>query len=110
MQGEVREFQLVGAPEKAEASPCVPRGSEGVQRALTVPQPRRLSLFEPCSDAREALNRYLALPFAGSVKTIEGIKAYYTGMRGDPRFVETNEPAYDGLRKAGMPEGEQKTN
>jgi hypothetical protein len=29
---------------------------------------------------------------------------------GDARFVETNERMYDGLRKAGMPEGEPKTN
>jgi hypothetical protein len=31
-------------------------------------------------------------------------------MRGDPRFVQMNERAYDGPRKAGMPEGEAKSN
>jgi tetratricopeptide (TPR) repeat protein len=62
------------------------------------------------TEAREALKRYLALPFTGPVKTIAAIKAYYTGMRGDPRFVQMNERAYDGLRKAGMPEGDNGTN
>jgi hypothetical protein len=59
------------------------------------------------AEAREALQNYLALPFPGPVKTIAGIKAYYTGMRSDPRFVQMNERAYDGLRKAGMPEGDK---
>ena len=62
------------------------------------------------TEAREALQSYLALPFAGQLKTIAGIKAYYTGMRGDPRFVQMNERAYEGLRKAGMPEGDNGTN
>jgi TolB-like protein/Flp pilus assembly protein TadD len=69
-----------------------------------------LALTGHDTDAREALQRYLALPFTGSVKTIAAIRAYYSGMRGDPRFVQMNERAYDGLRKAGMPEGEAKTN
>jgi hypothetical protein len=29
---------------------------------------------------------------------------------GDPRFLEMNERTYEGLREAGMPEGEAKTN
>ena len=49
--------------------------------------------------------RYLALPSAGPLKTIAAWKAYYSAQRGDPRFVEMNERLYDGLRKAGMPEG-----
>ena len=63
-----------------------------------------LALAGQDAEAREALQRYLALPFTGPVKTIAAIKAYYSGMRGDPRFVEMSERSYDGLRKAGMPE------
>jgi TolB-like protein/Flp pilus assembly protein TadD len=69
-----------------------------------------LALTGHDTEAREALQHYLALPFTGPVKTIAAIRAYYSGMRGDPRFVQMNERAYDGLRKAGMPEGEAKTN
>jgi TolB-like protein/tetratricopeptide (TPR) repeat protein len=69
-----------------------------------------LALAGNDAEAREALQRYLALPFTGPVKTIAAIRAYYTGMRGDPRFVQMNERAYDGLRKAGMPEGDNGTN
>ena len=56
------------------------------------------------ADAREALQRYLALPSAGPLKTIAAWKAFYSEQHGDPRFVERNERQYDGLRKAGMPE------
>ncbi len=63
-----------------------------------------LALAGRDAEAREALQRYLALPFTGPVKTIAAIKAYYSGMRGDARFIEMNQRAYEGLRKAGMPE------
>jgi hypothetical protein len=62
------------------------------------------------TEAREALQRYLALPSTGPLKTIAAFKAYYSPQRGDPPRVEMNERIYEGLRKAGMPEGEQKTN
>ena len=62
------------------------------------------------TDAREALKRYLALPSIGSLKTIAAFKAYFSGQGGRPPRVEANERIYDGLRKAGMPEGEAKTN
>ncbi len=55
-------------------------------------------------EAREALQRYLALPSTGPLKTIAAWKAYYSAQRGDPPRVEFNERTYDGLRKAGMPE------
>ena len=62
------------------------------------------------TDAREALKRYLALPSIGQLSTIAAFKAYFSAQGGDPTRVEVNERAYDGLRKAGMPEGEAKTN
>ena len=63
-----------------------------------------LALTGHDAEAREALQRYLALPSTGPLKTIAAWKAYYFSP------VEANERIYDGLRKAGMPEGEAKTN
>jgi len=60
------------------------------------------------TEAREALQRYLALPSTGGLKTIAAIKAYYNSQApkqgGDSSFLEVSERTYDGLRKAGMPE------
>jgi len=56
------------------------------------------------AEAREALQRYLALPSTGPLKTIAAFKAYYSAQGGDPPRAEANERVYDGLRKAGMPE------
>ena len=56
------------------------------------------------TEAREALQRYLALPSTGPFKTIAAFKAYYSAQGGGPPRVEMNERVYDGLRKAGMPE------
>ena len=68
-----------------------------------------LALTDHDAEAREALQRYLALPSSGPLKTIAAWKAYYkskvSDQHGDPRFFEINEWTYDGLRKAGMPEG-----
>ena len=55
-------------------------------------------------EAREALQRYVALPTSGQLRTVAAWKARNGPMGGDPRFVEMNERLYDGLRKAGMPE------
>jgi adenylate cyclase len=67
-----------------------------------------LALTDNDAEAREALQRYLALPSTGSLKTIAAWKAFYKSkvseQHGDPRFFEINERTYDGLRKAGMPE------
>jgi tetratricopeptide (TPR) repeat protein len=60
-----------------------------------------LALSGHDTEAREAMQSYGALPFPEPVKTIAGIKAYYTGMRGDPRFVQMNEQAYDACAKQG---------
>ncbi len=62
------------------------------------------------TDAREALKRYLALPSIGQLATIAAFKAYFSAQGGGPAAVEVGERIYDGLRKAGMPEGEAKTN
>ena len=62
------------------------------------------------AEAREALQRYLALPSTGPLKTIAAFKAYFSAQGSSPPRVEANERIYDGLRKAGMPEGEAKTN
>jgi adenylate cyclase len=56
------------------------------------------------AEAHEALQRYLALPSAGPLKTIAAWKALTEAQHGDPRFVEAHERMYDGLREAGMPE------
>jgi hypothetical protein len=53
-------------------------------------------------------------PPPGGLKTIAAFKAYYNSQSpkqgGDSSFLEMDERLYDGLRKAGMPEGEAKTN
>jgi adenylate cyclase len=57
------------------------------------------------AEAHDALQNYLASVPSGP-KTIAAWKAFaalYTGMR-NPRFLETWDRYYDGLRKAGMPE------
>ena len=63
-----------------------------------------LALAGHDAEAREALQRYLALPSTGPLKTIAAWKAYYSAQGGGPARVESNERTYDGLRKAGMPE------
>jgi hypothetical protein len=55
-------------------------------------------------EAHEALQRYLALPSTGPLKTIAAWKAYFSAQGGGPARIETNERIYEGLRKAGMPE------
>ena len=56
------------------------------------------------AEAREALQRYLALPSSGPLKTIAAFKAYFSAQGGGPARVAANERIYEGLRKAGMPE------
>jgi tetratricopeptide (TPR) repeat protein len=55
------------------------------------------------ADAREALQRYLALPYSARLRTIAALKAYNARFT-DANSVESQERTYDGLRKAGMPE------
>jgi adenylate cyclase len=61
-----------------------------------------LALTDHDAEAREALQRYLALPSTGPLKTIAACKAYLESQHWLPR--EVGERTYDGLRKAGMPE------
>ncbi len=64
-----------------------------------------LALTDHDAEAREALQRYLALPSAGPLRTIAAWKAYLSPVSDrDPRFLELNERTFEGLRKAGMPE------
>jgi adenylate cyclase len=57
------------------------------------------------AEAREALQRYLALPSAGPLKTITAWKNHFINERHvDPRLVDRDERTLAGLRKAGMPE------
>ena len=67
-----------------------------------------LALADHDAEAREALQRYLALPSTGPLRTIAACKAQLESRHGVPR--EVRERTYDGLRKAGMPEGAAKTN
>ena len=60
-----------------------------------------LALTEHGAEAREALQRYLALPSSGP-KTIAACKAHIEFQHWLPAGV--SERMYDGLRKAGMPE------
>ena len=64
-----------------------------------------LALTGHDAEAREALQRYLALPSTGPLRTIAALKALLlrTGRRSTPAS-RSNERVYDGLRKAGMPE------
>jgi hypothetical protein len=66
-----------------------------------------LALTDHDAEAREALQRYLSLPTTGP-KTIAAVKAHDESQHWVPR--EMGDRMYDGLRKAGMPEGEAKTN
>ncbi len=66
-----------------------------------------LALTDRDAEAREALQRYLALPSTGPLRTIAAWTAHQMSVvpqqGGDPRYLESNERVYDGLRKAGMP-------
>jgi tetratricopeptide (TPR) repeat protein len=67
-----------------------------------------LALTGRDTQARESLQRYLALSSIGPLKTIAALKAHLESQHWLPD--EANERIYDGLRKAGMPEGDKPTN
>ena len=60
------------------------------------------------AEAREALQRYLALTASGKLRTIAAWRAYYEARvdehHKDPRVLDSHDRAIEGLRKAGMPE------
>ena len=59
------------------------------------------------AEAREALERYVALPLT-EPKTMVAWSAFYKARgineRSDPRILECDDRIFDGLRKAGTPE------
>jgi TolB-like protein/class 3 adenylate cyclase/Tfp pilus assembly protein PilF len=61
-----------------------------------------LALIGHETEAREALQGYLALP--SSAQTIAALKERFANVNSDPRVLDSSERWYDGLRKAGMPE------
>jgi adenylate cyclase len=60
------------------------------------------------ADAREALQRYLALPASVKLRTVAAWKTLYAArvdeQHRDPRVLDSYDRAIEGLRKAGMPE------
>jgi adenylate cyclase len=72
-----------------------------------------LALTGQEAEAREALQQYLALPYSERLRTIAAFKEYnahFSNPKSDPRVLDSLERQYEGLRKAGLPEGEKKTN
>jgi adenylate cyclase len=64
------------------------------------------------AEAREALQQFLALPSSAQFSTIAAFKAHnarFANVAVDPRVPDTYDRLYEGLRKAGLPEGEAKT-
>ena len=72
-----------------------------------------LALTGQEAEAREALQQYLALPSSERLRTIAAFKEYnarFINPNSDRRVLDNLERHYEGLRKAGMPEGEAKSN
>jgi adenylate cyclase len=90
------------AIEQARKSIAIKPDYNAYAHQILVPA---LALTDHVAEAR-ALQRYLALPSTGPLKTIAAHKAADAtdNHNKDPRNVEANERQYDGLRKAGMPE------
>ncbi len=66
-----------------------------------------LALTDHEAAAREALQRYLALPSSVQPRTIAAMKAYndhFVNANSDPRLLEAFDRNIEGLREAGMPE------
>jgi adenylate cyclase len=71
-----------------------------------------LALTDHEAEAREALQQFLALPSSARFRTIAAFKAHnapFANATIDPRVSDTYDRSYEGLRKAGLPEGEAKT-
>jgi tetratricopeptide (TPR) repeat protein len=80
-----------------------PNYNPGAQGSLIA----ALGLTGHQEEAGEALQRFLALPSSGQLRTTAAWKAYDEARSGehiDPRVLETNDRRIEGLRKAGMPE------
>jgi adenylate cyclase len=87
---------IVWARQAIAAGPSNP----GPYQALAA----ALSLTGHETEAREAVQHYLALPSNTRASTIAGLKAYNGRFESDARVLESQERSYDGLRGAGMPE------
>ena len=64
------------------------------------------------AEAGEALEQFLALPSGAQFRTIAAFKAHnarFANVTIDPRVPDTYDRLYEGLRKAGLPEGQAKT-
>jgi adenylate cyclase len=64
------------------------------------------------AEAGEALEQFLALPSSAQFRTIAAFKAHnahFANVTIDPHVLEAYDRLYEGLRKAGLPEGEAKT-
>ena len=66
-----------------------------------------LALTGHDAEAREALQRYLALPSPGRSSQSRHGRRTRSPMGGDPRFVEMSERSYDGCARPGCRSGEQ---
>jgi TolB-like protein/class 3 adenylate cyclase len=81
-----------------------PNYNPGAQGSLIV----ALAMSGREAEARDALQRFLAAPSSAQLKTIAAWKALYESkvdnQHRDPRVLESNDRAIEGLRKAGMPE------
>jgi class 3 adenylate cyclase/TolB-like protein len=71
-----------------------------------------LALTGHPTEAHDALQRYLALETPGpkTIATWKAFRAQSFNANSDPRVLETLDREIDGLRKAGMPEGDAKAN
>jgi TolB-like protein/class 3 adenylate cyclase/Tfp pilus assembly protein PilF len=66
-----------------------------------------LALTGRAAEAREALQRYLALPNSDlrTIAAVKALNARITNEHSDPRFLDYLDRRIEGYRKAGMPEG-----
>jgi adenylate cyclase len=85
---------------------------EWARRAIVI-DPSSSDLVAPLAltgheaEARETLQRYLALPSSVQPRTIAAMKAYndhFVNANTDPRLLEAFDRYLEGLRKGGMPE------
>ena len=86
---------------------------EWARRAIVIDPSFSSDLVAPLAltgheaEARETLQRYLALPSSVQPRTIAAMKAYndhFVNANTDPRLLEFFDRYIEGLRKAGMPE------
>ena len=90
------------AIEWARRSMTIDPSLPGSNRTLVA----ALAMSGHVSEAREALQRYLALP-KSDLRTIAAVKAFnarFVNERTDQRVIDALDRRIEGYRKAGMPE------